>query len=64
MTADRLKGIEEFEAGLWKIADTRQQLQEFAGWTKKKTFDTYWSKQIKPFVVDISGGQYRVSEAW
>jgi type I restriction enzyme M protein len=22
MTADHLKGIEEFEAGLWKIADT------------------------------------------
>ncbi len=22
MTADHLKGLEEFEAGLWKIADT------------------------------------------
>jgi hypothetical protein len=43
---------------------TRQQLQQFAGWTKKKTFDTYWSKQIKPFVVDLGGGQYRVSEAY
>lgn len=43
---------------------TRQQLQQFAGWTKKKTFDTYWSKQIKPFVVDSGGGQYRVSEAY
>lgn len=43
---------------------TRQQLQEFAGWTKKKTFDTYWSKQIKPFVVDVGGGQYRVSEGY
>jgi hypothetical protein len=43
---------------------TRQQLQQFAGWTKKKTFDTYWSKQIKPFVVDVGGGQFRVSEAF
>jgi len=43
---------------------TRQQLQQFAGWTKRKTFDTYWSKQIKPFVVDVGNGQYRVSEAF
>lgn len=43
---------------------TKPQLQEFAGWTKKTTFETYWSKQIKRFVVDISGGQYRVGEAY
>lgn len=43
---------------------TKQQLQQFAGWTKKKTFDTYWSKQLKPFVVDVGGGHYRVSEGY
>lgn len=43
---------------------TRQELQQYAGWKKKKTFDTYWSKQLKPFVVDIGGGQYRVAEGY
>lgn len=42
---------------------TKQQFQQFAAWTEG-TLDTYWPKQIKPFVVDIGGGNYRVSEAY
>lgn len=43
---------------------TRQQFQTFVGWPKKRTSDTYWSKQIKPFVVDLGGGLFRVSESF
>lgn len=43
---------------------TKQELQQFAGWAKPKTFATYWSKQIKQFVVDVGGDRYRVSESY
>jgi len=52
---ERLKSQETF---------TKQEFQQFTGWHKSGTFSTYWSKQIKPFVVKVPGGQFRVSESY
>jgi len=43
---------------------TKQEFQHFTGWNNPGTFRTYWSKQIKPFVVKVQGGQFRVSESY
>lgn len=43
---------------------TKQEFQQFTGWNNPGTFRTYWSKQIKPFVVKVSGGRFRVSESY
>ena len=34
------------------------------GWHKPGTFNTYWSKQLRPFVVGIGGDKFRVSEGF
>lgn len=43
---------------------TKQQLMDVTGWQKPGTFNTYWSKQLKPFVVEVGNNQYRVSEGF
>lgn len=43
---------------------TKQDFQQFTGWNNPGTFRTYWSKQIKPFVVKVPGGRFRVSEGY
>lgn len=43
---------------------TKQELGDFTGWTKPGTLDTYWSKQLKPFVVEVADDTYRVSEGF
>lgn len=43
---------------------TQEELKQYTGWTKGRTFVTYWSKQFKPFVIAIGGGRYRVSEGY
>lgn len=43
---------------------TKTELADATGWHKPGTFNTYWSKQLKPFVVAIGGGKYRVSEGF
>jgi hypothetical protein len=42
---------------------TRDEFKSVANWTGS-TFPTYWSKQFKPFMVEVDGGQLRVSEAF
>jgi hypothetical protein len=42
---------------------TKAQFTEATGWSGS-TLATYWSKQFKPFVVDIGGSQFRVSEGF
>jgi hypothetical protein len=43
---------------------TKQQFAEATGWTGS-TFNTYWSKQYAPFVVEVADtGQFRVSESF
>jgi len=42
---------------------TKQQLQDATGWQKPGTFNTYWSKQIKPLVVTVTRDTFRVGEA-
>lgn len=41
----------------------RQDLEQITTW-KGKTFPTYWSKQLKGFVVEVAPDQYRVSDAF
>jgi len=53
--SERLRSQEPF---------TKQELKTATGWTTGTTFDTYWSKQFKPFVVDVGDGGFRVSEAF
>ena len=43
---------------------TKADLAAATGWHKPGTFNTYWSKQLKPFVVAIGGNKYRVSEGF
>lgn len=43
---------------------SKLQFQHFTGWNNPNTFRTYWSKQIKPFVVKVGNGQFRVSEGY
>ena len=43
---------------------TKNELADATGWHKPGTFNTYWSKQLKPFVVATGGGKYRVSEGF
>lgn len=43
---------------------TKGELADVTGWHKPGTFNTYWSKQLKPFVVDVGGDRYRVSEGF
>ena len=45
-------------------AFTKTELANATGWHKPGTFKTYWSKQLKPFVVDIGGNKFRVSEGF
>ena len=39
---------------------TKAELADTTGWNKPGTFNTYWSKQLKPFVVEIGGDKFRV----
>ena len=41
----------------------KEELERVTDW-EHKSFDTYWSKQFKPFVVRLETGKYRVSEAF
>ena len=43
---------------------TRAELADVTGWHKPGTFNTYWSKQLKPFLVDVGDGKFRVSEGF
>jgi hypothetical protein len=43
---------------------TKAELADATGWHKPGTFKTYWSKQLKPFVVDVGGDKFRVSEGF
>ena len=43
---------------------TKTQLAHATGWLKPGTFNTYWSKQLKPLLVEIGGAQFRVSEGF
>ena len=43
---------------------TKAELADATGWHKAGTFNTYWSKQLKPFVVHIGGAKFRVSEGF
>ena len=43
---------------------TKSELADATGWKKPGTFNTYWSKQLKPFMVYIGGGEFRVSEGF
>ena len=43
---------------------TKGELADATGWHKPGTFNTYWSKQLKPFVVAIDGDMFRVSEGF
>ena len=43
---------------------TKSELADATGWKKPGTFNTYWSKQLKPFVVYIGGREFRVSEGF
>lgn len=42
---------------------TKEDLAEVTNW-KEKTLDTYWTKQFRPFIIELGGGCYRVSEAF
>lgn len=42
---------------------TRQELQNRTDWNKK-SFDTYWSKHYRPFILDCGSERYRVTEAF
>lgn len=42
---------------------TKADLQGVTTWTES-SFDTYWSKQFKPFVVELGSNTYRMSEAF
>src|ERR1039458_9432577 len=41
----------------------RKELEEETTWTKS-TFNTYWSKQFKQFVIPANGDLFRISEAF
>ena len=41
----------------------RSDIEAVTDW-KGKSFDTYWSKQLKQFVVPVEGDSYRVSESF
>ena len=43
---------------------TKAELAAATGWQKPGTFKTYWSKQLKPFVVEVGDGKFRVSEGF
>lgn len=43
---------------------TKDDLSQATGWHKPGTFNTYWSKHLKPFVVGIGGNKFRVSEGF
>lgn len=43
---------------------TKAELRDATGWHKAGTFNTYWSKQLKPFVVKIGDDKFRVSEGF
>ena len=43
---------------------TKAELATASGWEKAGTFNTYWSKQLKPFVVPVAGHRFRVSEGF
>jgi hypothetical protein len=42
----------------------KEDLAAATGWTKPGTFKTYWSKQLKPFVVPVGQDSFRVSEGF
>jgi len=42
---------------------TRSELEGKTGW-KRKSFETYWSKQFKQFVIPAGVGSFRISEAF
>lgn len=52
--------VEHFET---KEAFTRQELKQVTSW-QGQTFQTYWSKQFRPFLVEAQANHYRVSEAF
>jgi len=52
--------VEHFKS---QEAFTKQQLERVTTW-RGQSFDTYWSKQFKQFVVPADAGRYRVSEAF
>ncbi len=43
---------------------TKEELAQATGWHKSGTINTYWSKQLKPFVVPVHGSRFRVSEGF
>jgi hypothetical protein len=44
-------------------AFTQAASKEVTTWSES-AFKTYWTKQFKPFVLDLGGGYFRVSEAF
>src|SRR6266436_2725310 len=42
----------------------KSDLATATGWTKPGTFNTYWSKQIKPLIVPVGKDKFRVGEAF
>jgi hypothetical protein len=41
----------------------REDVEQLTDW-KGQTFGTYWSKQLRPLVIEISPGRYRVGEVF
>lgn len=46
-----------------KAPFTKADVEAVTTW-QGQTFGTYWSKQLSPFVIDLSNGSFRVSEAF
>jgi len=42
---------------------SKQDLEGVTSW-QGQTFGTYWSKQLRPFVIDVAGDKYRVSDGF
>jgi hypothetical protein len=67
-TAERLKtqrAVYDFfvEHYTTQEAFESSQVGALTGW-KKRTLETYWSKQFKPILVPAGPGKWRVSEGW
>ena len=53
--------LKHFERG---SVFTKEELHTASGWAKMGTFNTHWSKQFEPLLVDSGSGKYRVGEAF